>query len=262
MKTVGEIQRSGQIREVEANKLRKEAENRLMDLISENSFLLHEKEMIKDALDQTKDELLRTQQINHSLGTELEKLKYDIGTNSSTLQMERELRARSEQKEKDERNERIAISAQMVAMTKEHTQLESSLRQTHETEISKVQGLLQEKEIYLEEKHNELVLSNERIACLEAEIKSLIGSINEQKTIAEAKNAEEISQLRGQINLLNERLRTEEKKSHIAGVASAELLKELQEEKQAWIAERRRCVSNGINLNFMSILTTNTKIHI
>jgi len=240
MKTIGEIQRSGQTREEEANKMRKEAEKTVMELNSNNSLLLHENEMLKDALDASKAEFVQAHQANQALNTELEKIKHEMGSNSSTLQLERELRSRSEQKEREERNERIALSAQMIAMTKEHTQLEALLRQTHELTMARTQELVQEKEKSIEEKQNQLSSAHERIAGLEAEIKSLIGSINEEKTIADAKCAEEISQLRGQVNLLNERLRMEEKKTHTVGIASAEQYKDFQSQIQLLNAERRR----------------------
>jgi hypothetical protein len=132
--------------EEEANKMRKEAEKTVMELNSDNSLLLHENEMLKDALDASKAEFVQAHQANQALNTELEKIKHEMGSNSSTLQLERELRSRSEQKEREERNERIALSAQMVAMTKEHTQLEAHLRQTNELTMTRTQELVQEKQ--------------------------------------------------------------------------------------------------------------------
>jgi hypothetical protein len=106
-----------------------------------------------------------------------------------------------------------------------------------------MKDIVHEKEKELSGKQNELIISQEKTAGLEAEIKSLIESINEQKTLADAKCAEEISHLRGQINLFTERLRTEEKRNQTVGLANAEQVKELQSQIKLLNDERRRYVA-------------------
>ena len=86
-----------------------ELENEVSKLRSEISILQHEKASSKEIIEnlkRDKDEcIVCKEQCNEHL---------------AALQVEKELRARAEAKELEERDERVAYSAQMVAIAKEH----------------------------------------------------------------------------------------------------------------------------------------------
>ena len=247
MKGLSDIQRSGQAREEEANKLRKDAESKAADLErslveakGEIAMLTHEKSSLKENLDANKQELLEADKLMDNLKREVDKMKSDVNNQMSKLQLEKELRARSDEKEQQERNERIALSAQMVAMTKDHAQIEAQLREANEALDCKWQEKLETQNHLFKLKDDELSEAMETIAGLEGEITSLKQALNEQKSIAHAKSAEEISRLKGEINVLKERMKLEEQRALSAGVASKEHVKKLESQIIECQSERRR----------------------
>ena len=68
---------------------------------------------------------------------------------------------------------------------------------------------LQEEARWFEKKGKELLDSKETIAGLEGELGSLRQALNDKKSLADDKIAEEISRLKGEINMLKERLEAE-----------------------------------------------------
>jgi len=247
MKGLGDIQKSGQAREEEANKLRKDAEMKsseldknVTELKGEISMLIHSKEVTEDILKSTKAETVRSEEAMFELKSNIEEIKKDLISQSSQLQLEKELRGRSDQKEQEERNERIALSAQMVAMTKEHAQVEAQLREGNESLDRKWNERLEHHNKSFSFKEKELSEAKEIIARLEAEIESLKQALSDQKSIAHAKSAEEISRLKGEINFMKERSRTEEKRRFSVGVVNAQQVKHLESQVVECQSERRR----------------------
>ena len=247
MKGLSDIQKSSQAREDEANSLRKEAENKssdseiaLADVKGKNAFLTHEKATLEESMKTTEKELKEGDELICTLKKDVDTLKQNMNSSTSQLQLEKELRAQSCQKEREERNERIALSAQMVAMTKEHAEVEVMLKESSASTIRQYEDKIDRKQIIYTEKEIELSDLQEGIARLEAEILSLKQALNDEKTMAQAKSAEVISGLKGEINMLKERMRSAVQKSLSAGAASAEQVKALEDEISECHAERRR----------------------
>jgi len=247
MKGLSDIQRSSQVREDEANSLRKQAESKssdleivLADLNGKNTFVTHEKVALEESINTMEKELKQEGEMINTLKVEVNILKQDINSSTSQLQLEKELRAQSCQKEREERNERIALSAQMVAMTKEHAEIEVMLKESLSSTIRQYEEKLDNKDILFSEKEKESSDHQEGIARLEAEILSLKQALNDEMTMAQAKSAEVISGLKGEINMLKERMKIAEHKSLSVGAATAEQVENFETEISECHAERRR----------------------
>jgi chromosome segregation ATPase len=137
MKSIQDIQAQAQRREEEANKQRRQAEAKVSELEKalavtkgELNVFNHERSTLKDTLDSAKQERSAAMKNLEEMKKHVDELKADLNSTMSQLTLEKELRARSEQKEREERNERIALSAQMVAMTKEHAHMETTLNES------------------------------------------------------------------------------------------------------------------------------------
>ena len=73
-----------------------------------------------------------------ALEAKVDNLKADMNSTTSNLTMKKDLQSCSDLKERGGRNECIALSVQMVLMTKEHAQMESHLNDAKE--VVKCQG--------------------------------------------------------------------------------------------------------------------------
>lgn len=247
MKSINEMQSSSKGREEEANNMRREAEKKVSELeksIAETKGELnvfnHERATLKETLDTAKNERLTALQTVETMKEKLDTMKEDLNTTKSKLLLEKELRSRSEQKESEERNERIALSAQMVAMTKEHAHMETSLNEAKEVEESKWRKKFDSQEEKYKEKEAELTKASETIAGLNGEIEALKEALQNEKSAAEAENAEALSKLNSEINVLHERLKTEELKNEANGIASQQKVTKLEKQLRDGQAERRR----------------------
>ena len=242
-----EVQHAGQAREEEANMLRKAAESKAakMDHLCtearhEISVLRHDKDLMTKSLENTKTELRTAEDLNVTLKGEIAEQKSDITSQISQVHMERELRARAEVNVEEERRERISCSAQMVAMTQEHARIEAKLKEENvglgrhwrEKLDVQVNALNDKEELRLEAK--------QIISGLEAELNSLKKSLSDQKNMANARNAEEIGKLTGEINVLKERLKAEHHRTTSVSTASAEQVAGLEAQIREGHVERRR----------------------
>lgn len=133
-KDMGELRKSVNEREEEANKICRDAEREVSELEKiiavtkgELSAFNHERATLQGRLDTAMNERLIALQTVRTMKKKLDSMKEDLNSKNSKLILEKELRARSEQKENEERNERIALSAQIVAMTKALASTESIL---------------------------------------------------------------------------------------------------------------------------------------
>mmetsp|Transcript_15076 Transcript_15076/g.18384 ORF Transcript_15076/g.18384 Transcript_15076/m.18384 type:complete len:1089 (-) Transcript_15076:257-3523(-) len=247
MKSISVMQATSQAREEEANRLRREAETKVTDLEKavavtkgELNVFNHERSTLKETLDTARTERVAALNSLDEMKGRVDDLKTDLNATLSQLTLEKELRSRSEQKESEERNERIALSAQMVAMTKEHAHMETSLNEAKEVEESKwIKELEIQKEIY-KAKENELVQANEKIAGLYGEIEALKVALTQEKSSAFAENAEEMSKLNAEISILKEKLKAEENRNEAAGVATQQKVVKLEQQVREGQAERRR----------------------
>ena len=102
MKSISDIQRTAQDREQEVHQLRKDAEDRA--LVSEKKVLLLnvENQSLERALDETKANCVTREDTIQELQNQVSDSKIDSAQFTSQLQLERDLRARSEEKEKEE----------------------------------------------------------------------------------------------------------------------------------------------------------------
>lgn len=235
-----DMQRSGQHRETEANDLRREAEHKaseldrkLAEVKGENTVLQYEKANLQEHLNESKEKLSALQSENEEFQHSNTHLQNAMKTDAAQLLVEKQLRDQ-------ERNERIAMSAQMVAMTKEHAQVEAQLREFNESKQKEWLQKQESMEANKKVKEEKLVDANEVIAGLRGEINSLKQTLQDQKSQAQAESAEKISSLTGEINMLNERIRASEQNALSTGVANAEQVKRLEEQMDAYHVERRR----------------------
>ena len=225
MKSVSDIQRTAQDRERELHQLRKVAEDRATEAEKKVLSLDLENQSLGKALDEGKAAWLARDNTIQELQTQLSDSKVDSAQFTSQIQLERDLRARSEEKEKEERNERIAISSQMLAMTKEHSTVETQLRDEMTESVKK------------DEKLSEC---REQITSLLAETVSLKQSLSEQKTALDASREEEIGRLNAEITVLQERMKSEVEKMRSVGTVSEQRVRELEESIRKSEAERKR----------------------
>lgn len=247
MKSINEMQSSSKTREEQANDMRREAEKKVAELEKavavtkgELNVFNHERSTLKETLDTAKNERLAALKQLDEMKVQVDELKTDLNSTMSQLTLEKELRARSEQKEREERNERIALSAQMVAMTKEHAHMETSLNEAKEVEESKWRKELKQQEARFEAKEAELVKAGEVIAGLNGEIDALKEALQNEKSAAVAENAEEMSKLRAEIGVLHEKLKAEEYRNEASGLANQEKVLKLEKQLREGQAERRR----------------------
>ena len=247
MKGLSDIQKTGQEREEKANALRMAAEDKaaemevlLTEARGENSIMAHEKKTLQDNLNKCLVDISSLEMTISVLKEEIQSHKEQYNSTETTLQVEKELRARAEAKEKEERNERIALSAQMMAITKEHAQIEAHLRELNESQERHWQEKLDNTNARSTKKDQELSDLKETITSLEGERKSLMEALGTKKSMADAKNVEEIGRLNGEINVLNSRLTESEQRATSFGQLSAEQIKELQNQLREGQAERRK----------------------
>lgn len=247
MKSINEMQSNSKAREKEANDARREAEKKVSELDKqmavtkgELNVFNHERSTLKETLDTAKTERLDALKSLEDMKGQVNDTKTELNSTMSQLTLEKELRFRSEQKEREERNERIALSAQMVAMTKEHAHMETSLNEAKEVEESKWRKELTVQEGKFAEKEQELVTASETIAGLNGEIEAFKEALQNEKSAAFAENAEQMSKLNADISVLQEKLRAEQNKNEANGQASKEMVIKLEKQIREGQAERRR----------------------
>ena len=247
MKSINQMQSSSKVREEQANEMRREAEKKVAELEKavavtkgELNVFNHERMTLKETLDTAKSERLAALDQLDKMKLRVDELKTDLNATVSQLTLEKELRARSEQKEREERNERIALSAQMVAMTKEHASMETSLTEAKEIEEVKWKRILEEQEEKYKAKEKELVKAGEVIAGLNGEIEALKKALQHEKSAAVAENVEEMGKLNAQIGVLQEKLKAEENRNEANGLANQQKVLKLEQQLREGQAERRR----------------------
>jgi len=247
MKSIRDIQTTGQSREEEANNLRRDAESKVSGLetklavtTGELNVYTHEATSLQENLDSAKEERGIAITSLEALKAKVDNLKSDLNSTTSNLTLEKELRSRSDQKEREERNERIALSAQMVAMTKEHAQMESHLNDAKEVVEGKWRKKLDVHDEQYQGKEAELAKTRETIVGLNGEIGALKVSLQNEKSVAVNEVAGEASKLTAEINILKERIRAEEVKAMKNGLASESMVASLEAQLREGQTERRR----------------------
>jgi len=247
MKSIREMQNSAQEREDVANNQRKEAEAKVLELETkmavtkgELNVFTHEKSSLRDSLEAARTERSEALKSLEELKLRVDEIKTELNATESSLTLEKELRSRSDQKEREERNERVALSAQMAAMTKEHAQMETQLNEAKECLEGKWKDKLEDKEKEFKLKEQEITDAHEIIIGLQGEIDELKVSLQNEKSEAVAEAAGKMSKLTAEINILKERIRAEEEKAVQNGEESKKLQISLESQIQEGRAERRK----------------------
>jgi len=125
-------------------------------------------------------------------------------------------------------------------MTKEHAQMETTLNESKDVMETKWRKEIEAETEKIAAKQKELDMANEKIVGLMGEIEQLKLALKDEKNAAHAENAQEMGKLASEIEILKERLRSEESRSRQMGVASESKVKELEETIREGQAERRR----------------------
>lgn len=120
-KSIGNIQSQSHNREAQLNhqlhcaeSKMKELENALAVKKGELNVYNNERSTLKETLNESKQERLAALKSLDEMKGRVDEVKENLHATMSQLTLEKELRAKSEQKEREERNERIALSAQML----------------------------------------------------------------------------------------------------------------------------------------------------
>jgi len=247
MKSIRDIQTSAQGREEEANNQRREAEYKVSGLetqlavvTGELNVFTHEKSSLQENLDSAAEEASVTLKSLADLKLRVDELKTDLNEKTTDLTLEKDLRTRSDKKEREERNKRITLSAQMVSMTKEHASMESNLNDAKEVVEGQWRKQLEILEEQYQEKENELALARESIVGYNGEIESLEVSMQKEKSVAMTEAAGEVNKLIAEIEVLKERIRAEEAIGMKSGQASAKVVAGLEAQLREGQTERRR----------------------
>ena len=247
MASIGEIQRSGQAREDEARDSRKDAEARLHECErtlaaarTDVQMLAAEKAALLEVLANARSTLATAESDIENLKKEL--LDYKKGQNGLEMQLrlEKELRSRAEGKELEEKHERIAMSAQMMAMTQDHTASESRTREEQDRERKDFASKIEILEAKLKDGETAIMESNEQIRGLKSERGALKEAMNSQKNAVNAQSAQEISRLTGEVEIMKEKLKNAEFRAAQFGEKSAEDVSQLELQLQKMKAERRK----------------------
>lgn len=240
MKSIGDMQRSGQDREREIADQCRATETQLAECQKRLISLTHDKKLLEDALDASEATRASHEDDVVALRTEIANSKVEAARRDSRLELERDLLAKAEAKEEDERMERIALEARLDAQLREHASKEKQLRES----LDSMEQTLKEKVRVNEEdsrkKQVEVEKCEETIAALEAHRASLELSLSEQRSALDASREEEIGRLRGEIAELESRLRGEAEKFQREGAAGEARVRELEEVIRKGHAERKR----------------------
>jgi len=247
LKSIGDIQRSNQDREQEVATQRKAAEDRAT--VAESQAvkcreqiisLDHEKKTLEEALESSKITCTTHESTITNLQKEIADSKVEHVQNDSQLQLERDLRSKAEEKEAEERAERVALAAQLNAQVQEHATSEKQLRESMESMERTLTEQIRLKEGEATSKDAEIAKCKETITGLEAHQLSLKQSLNEQTSMLSASKEEEIGRLKGEIANLESKLKSEVNKLESAGIVSQAKVEELEEIIRKGQVERKR----------------------
>jgi len=249
MRTIGSIQRAGEEREAKAQELQKQAESKaallessLVSIKAEHASLDSEMKKLQENTEHYKKELLRAEEYILELKGREKIMKSDLNMAGAQLKVEKGLRTRSEQKEKEERTERIAMAAQLMAMAQDHARMEQHLKEADEVLERKWSDKMTEQKKLYDMRGNELGESHQTIAGLEGEIQALKQALNDHENgVLVSKNqTQELSQLKGEIIAAREKLKFEEERFRSVEKKYEQTVKELEAEIEQAEAERRR----------------------
>ena len=243
VKSIGDIQRSGKDREEEAAIQRKAAEERataaegqLVECREKLSSLGYEKKSLEDALEVARTACATHESTIANLQSEIATSKVEHVEHDTQLQHERDLRSMAEEKANEERAERIALNAQLNALSQEEKQLRESIKDMKRTMMEQIR--LKDEET--KSKDAEITKYQETITALEAHQQSLKQSLSNQTSMLASSKDEEIGNLKGEIANLESRLKLEVEKLQSTSLVSEAKVQELEEIIRKGQVERKR----------------------
>eukprot|EP00592_Proboscia_alata_P029468 CAMPEP_0194429668 /NCGR_PEP_ID=MMETSP0176-20130528/48595_1 /TAXON_ID=216777 /ORGANISM="Proboscia alata, Strain PI-D3" /LENGTH=936 /DNA_ID=CAMNT_0039243017 /DNA_START=206 /DNA_END=3016 /DNA_ORIENTATION=+ len=255
MKSMGDVHKAAQCNIEEANKARQQAESKVSSNDQElsmsrsvNSKLTVEKNKLLESFTEMEEQTDKMSKENTNLRELLVTQSEEMESTAANLRVETEIRARAEIKEKEERNERISTSAQMVAMVREHAQSEACLKE----QIAKSDATWEEKSKVLNDRikvsEESLVGAKQQVLGLDSECSSLKDTLAKADNASEEENKKritEIAVLRGEVNVMTEKivLAVEEQ---IKAAEESELREEKSEKIVRKLKAERRVMHNTI----------------
>ena len=246
-KGLQQMQQSGLAREEEEKELRKTAEEKASDMERlytearhDISVIETEKCSLAKLLETTKSSLANAENVIRKIKDDIAQQKAAAASLRSQIDVEKELRIRAEEVADEERRERVAASAQMVAMTQESAMAEAAwIERSHSTEKQlRQQNKCQESA--LKDIEAELGKAKEAVSSLKGERESLKRALNEEQNSAQTRNVEEVGRLMVEISALKKRLEAEEERESKAGDVTRTRLLLLEEQLRESQAERNR----------------------
>jgi chromosome segregation ATPase len=240
MKSVGDIQRSGQDREHDLTNRLALAESQVVECREKILALCYEKKSLEEALEAAKSACSVHEITIASLRKEISDSRLGSAQHESALQLERDCLTKAEEKASEERAKRVALAAKLNAQLQEHGESEKQLRESLESmrrNTSEQIRLLNEEN---QNKDDEIQKCTEVIAGLEAYQLSLKKSLSEQRSVWEKSKEEEIGRLKEEIDDLKSRLTSEVRNLQSAGMVNATKIQELEAILRQSALERKR----------------------
>ena len=133
MKSVGDIQRSGQDREHELTNRLALAESQVVECREKILALCYEKKSLEEALEAAKSACSVHEITIASLRKEISDSRLGSAQHESALQLERDCLTKAEEKASEERAKRVALAAKLNAQLQEHGESEKQLRESLES---------------------------------------------------------------------------------------------------------------------------------
>ena len=216
-KSRSENQRTAHNREKEVDQLRKDAEDRALELEKRVLSLNVENKSLAKALEEANANCTSQQTEIQDLLQQVSESKNEL-KQLSQLKLERDACSRSEEREKEERNKRVAAETQMCNMMKKN----------------EVSWSIAERESV--EKDEQLNKCRDEINSLRAKQESWKQALSEQKTALDASKEKELRILKEEITLLRKCSLSEAEKLQ----ASAQRVRELEDTIRKSEVERKR----------------------
>lgn len=208
---------------------------------SEKDRLNREVDELRNSLEEWKHKLDDATRDSEELRGELRRRSDEVMELIAQRQIDSELRSRAERMESEERAERIAISAQMIAMSRENAMSERNLR----IELDKKDEEWLDKVGSMELKHDEEKEERGYTAGLERECEELKLALKSRVVRDDEENCEnekriiEIARLRGEVETLEARIKQDASAKAQSNQNYENTLSMLEDKVHALQSERR-----------------------
>ncbi len=247
MASINQIQQSSQSREDEQKEMKRAVQARLEEVQAELATckeavatLTAEKSALESAVSEARTALDSARIEMDELKAEVNEFRTGSSGMEAELRVEKELRSRAEDSAREEKSERVATSAQMMAMTSEHSAAEARLREELERVRAESESTIVDLRAKLEERSNKVEEMQGEVKGLVMERDALKEVMKEKKFAADASSAEEVARLKGALAVLEEKLANAELKSAAMGNKSAGDVKELEDLVVKLKADKRK----------------------